>query len=684
MINKTEKEEKLYLDRIKTKLQESLDQIDKNVTEYAKELQAQKDYLWENKAGMDHAEKVSVRQSVTQSALTGEAALEKKKRLLKLMKSPWFGRFDFKENGSQVALPVYIGVHAYYDEVQKQNLIYDWRAPVSTMFNDFETGSARYEAPSGTIEGEIILKRQFRIREGTMEYMLESSLNIHDEILQQELSKASDDRMKNIVATIQRDQNAIIRNETSHVLIIQGVAGSGKTSIALHRIAFLLYRFAETLSSKDILILSPNKVFADYISNVLPELGEERIPEKGMDELAAELLDHKYKFQTFFEMVSHSLEKPDEKFRERTRYKASHDIIARLNEYIQYIQNNYFEPEDLVVQRYPVPASYIMEKYNSLFRVPLFARFNEIVNATERDLLYYNRCEINATERNNLRSAVRKMFRITNLRDLYKDFYTWLGRPEYFKYAKASTYEHPDVFPLIFLRLSLEGVKPDARIKHLLIDEMQDYTPVQYAVISKLFPGKKTILGDANQIVHPDGSSNAEAISRIIPGADVMRINKSYRSTSEIAQFAQSILPQSEFEVIERHGPAPVIMKCRNMEEQVSAINRIIADFQDSKHHSLGIVCKTQKQANHWYNLLIGGNNRIILLNAESASFSNGVIITTVHMSKGLEFDEVIIPDADSRHYHSDVDRGLLYIACTRAMHRLHLLYQKTPSGFLP
>jgi DNA helicase-2/ATP-dependent DNA helicase PcrA len=402
-----------------------------------------------------------------------------------------------------------------------------------------------------------------------------------------------------------------------------------------------------------------------------------------MDELANELLDRKYTFQSFFEMVSRTMEKEDEQYRERIRFKSSTNLINKLNEYISFIQNNYFLPANLMVKRHPVPAPYIMELYNSLFRVPLFARFNEIVKVIERDLLYYNRYEINATERNTLRSSVKKMFRITNLRDLYKDFYGWLGKPEFFTYAKGSVYEHPDVFPLIYLKISLEGIKPDGKIKHLLIDEMQDYTPVQYAVLAKLFPGRKTILGDAHQVVNPDGAVNAEEIASVFAGADIMKINKSYRSTSEIARFAQSIFPQSEFEVIERHGPEPTVKKCRNMSELKDELHCMLDDFKTSGYHSLGIICKTQKQANSLFTIMNGGENSIILLNAESVSFAKGIIITSVHMSKGLEFDQVIIPDADAKHYGSDIDRGLLYIACTRAMHRLHLLYQKEPTPFI-
>ncbi|WP_291862409.1 UvrD-helicase domain-containing protein [Marinilabilia sp.] len=489
--------------------------------------------------------------------------------------------------------------------------------------------------------------------------------------------------MKHIVATIQRDQNAIIRNEDSQVLIIQGVAGSGKTSIALHRIAFLLYRFRETISSKDILILSPNKVFADYISNVLPELGEEQIPEIGMEELANQLLDGKYRFQTFFEQVSLLLEKEDESFRERIQFKATFEFVSKLNEYLAFIENNYFEPEMIMVQRNPIPDSYIADKFKSLHRVPLFSRFNEIVSHIERDLFYYNQYEISGKERNELRKTVKNMFRVTNLRELYKDFYQWLGRPEMFKYARASTFEYPDVFPLAFMKLKLEGFKTFSHVKHLLVDEMQDYTPVQYSVLSRLFSCKKTILGDANQSVNPFSSSNSDSIAKVFPGADCMLLNKSYRSTSEIARFAQKIQPDSDLEVVERHGEAPSVDAFKSKNAQIEEIKTIVDEFELSDYHSLGIVCKTQKQAAKLYAALTDHYDRLLLLSAETGAFGQGIIITSSHMAKGLEFDQVIVPDADDRNYQNEVDRGLLYIACTRAMHRLNLLYVKEKSPFL-
>ena len=683
MFNQYEKDERVYLDKMKEKLRDTLRRIDRNVSDYTKELQAQKDYLYENKAGMDHAEKVSVRQSVQTAALTGEAALERKKKLQKLLLSPYFGRFDFAENNNENEVPVYIGIHAYFDEDEKTNLIHDWRAPISSLFYDFENGPAYYESPNGTVEGQILLKRQFRIRHGKMEYMIESSLNIHDEILQQELSKSSDDKMKHIVATIQRNQNAIIRNESSRELIIQGVAGSGKTSIALHRIAFLLYRFRESINSKDILILSPNKVFADYISNVLPELGEEKIPEMGMEELAAQLLENKYRFQTFFGQVATLHEKKNEAFKERIRFKSTFGFMNKLNEYLTHIENHYFAPETLMVKRNPIPADYIEEHFRKWHRVPLFSRFNKVVEDIERDLLFYNNYELSGKERNELRKSVKNMFRITNLRALYKDFYEWLEQPEMLKMAGRGAYEYTDVFPLIYLKIKLEGARSFSKTKHLLVDEMQDYTPVQYAVLARLFPCKKTVLGDANQTVNPFSSSDAGTIQKVFPAAEVMKLNKSYRSTYEIAAFAQNISPNSELELIERHGENPVVERFKNKSEEIEGLKNEIRSFKKTAFQSLGIVCKTQKQAEQLHETINEDFHEMVLLTEESASFSSGIIICSVHMSKGLEFDHVIVPHASEKTYRDEVDRHLLYIACTRAMHRLHILYCGTATPFI-
>ena len=520
MYNPTEQDERNHLDDIKNKLTVAINHADANVNSLSQEIQDSKDYLYENKAGMDHVEKVAVRQSIEQYAIKGENAAQKMKRLRKLIESPYFGRLDFIRKGERKRLPIYVGIHSFLDMENNINLIHDWRAPISSMFYDFELGPAHFEAPSGTTRGNILLKRQYRIREGEMEFMLESSLNIHDDILQKELSATSDQKMKDIVATIQRDQNRIIRNEDARVLIIQGVAGSGKTSIALHRIAFLLYRFKETISSRDILIVSPNKVFGDYISNVLPELGEEKIEETGMEELANQLLNNKVKFQTFFEQVSTILEKGKQDFIDRVKFKSSNEFIAKLDEFLLHIENEYFKPEDIFVRRFPVPAWFIEKRYKGYHRLPVLKRFPEMVKDIITNIDIHYKYQVETSEKNAIKKAIEKMFRTMNLRLIYKGFYEWLGHPEMFKYARASTFEYADVFPFIYLKMRLEGMRPDDKVKHLLVDEMQDYTPIQYAVLAKRFPCNKTILGDRNQSVNTHSSSSSDEIQKVFVGAE--------------------------------------------------------------------------------------------------------------------------------------------------------------------
>jgi len=677
------KEEKEYLGVVKEKLKNTLLLINERVKSQARELHETKKYLYENKAGMDHVEKVSVRQSVTQGALLGEGAVKKRKQIQKLLESPYFGRIDFSEKGHHDSIALYIGVHSFFDESTGVNLIHDWRAPISSMFYDFELGEAFYLAPAGKVEGSISLKRQYRIRRGKLEYMLENASNVYDELLQQELSRASDNKMKNIVATIQRDQNPIVRNETSRVLIIQGVAGSGKTSIALHRIAFLLYRFKDTISADNILIISPNKVFADYIANVLPELGEEKIPEMGMEELAAKVLENKYQFQTFFEQVALLLEKNDKGLRERIQFKSSGDFLSKLEQYLVHINNEYFVPADIVVSRSPVPAWFIKEKFESFHRLPIMKRFAYIAQAIEENIRYYYKKEVSLAERKEILSEVTKMFRITNLRLLYKDFYGWLGRPELLKMTVRSKYEYADVFPLVYLKLRLEGYQAFENVKHLLVDEMQDYSPVHYAVLARLFPCNKTILGDANQKVSLLGSSTAEAIKGVFQEADVVKLRRSYRSTFEITRFAQQILPDSDLIAMERHGEMPALKGHPDEMEEVRSVSEHIKEFQKSGYHSMGLICKTPQQADWLYEQLNGAAGSIARITDQSAAYSTGIVITTVHLSKGLEFDKVIVPFVTSQNYKTELDKHLLYIACTRAMHLLELSYSKSPSKFI-
>lgn len=677
--NQTEKQEKEYLKQIISFLKKVIGNTDASVKDHVDTLAEYKDYIWSNK-DIDPHEIRSMRESILNHFALGESVINKRKRLTKILAIPYFGRIDFleKKENSKV-MPTYIGIHTFYDPESRATLIHDWRAPVSSMFYDHELGEAGYRSPSGEIKGEISLKRQYRIRGGKMEFMIESALTVHDDILQKELSSNVDDKMKNIVATIQREQNQIIRNEDIRTLIIQGVAGSGKTSIALHRIAYLLYTFRDSISSKDILIISPNKVFSDYISNVLPELGEETVPETSMEQILSGVLEHKYKYQTYFGLVNELLEKPSSSLIDRIAYKASFGFISELDKFILHIENTYFKAADVKLTKYiTIPAPFIEEQYLRFNRYPIRRRFDAMADYMLDMLKIQYAFTVTTAGRNLLKKEIRLMFAGNNDIQVYKDFFKWTNNPGMFKMRKGHTLEYSDLAPLAYLHLALEGNgNQPFRVKHLLIDEMQDYSPIQYKVIQKLFPCRKTVLGDAGQSVNPYGSSTAETIQKSLTASEIMKLCKSYRSTFEITDFAQKIHPNAELEPVARHGEKPQILQFGSAVEELSGIMGLISTYRKSGYKSLGIICKTEQQAREMADVLKSYANDISFLSSQSSAFVQGIVITSAHMAKGLEFDEVIIPQTDERNYRSEIDKSMLYVAVTRAMHRLTLTFHE-------
>jgi len=684
MLNPKESDEREYLKKVLTMLYSAFENIEQKISDYSREILETKRYMYENKSSLDPAEKAANRVEVRYNVSFGESAVKEREKLRKLIQSPYFGRIDYVNTGEAKEQAVYIGIHSFIDPSASHNIIFDWRAPISSMFYDFELGSAYYLAPVGRIEGEVHLKRQYRIRQSQMEYMIESSLNIGDEILQKELNQASDDKMKNIVATIQREQNAIIRNEDAKVLILQGVAGSGKTSIALHRVAFLLYRYKSTLTSNNILIISPNKVFSNYISNVLPELGEENILEMSFDDIATTMMGKKYKYQTFFQQVEGLLEEGNDDMIERIRFKSSNGFVELLQAYLEYAENEYFQPADLNFGVGSISKKDLLSRYHANKRLPIKKRLEKI----EDDLIAkYKRDtgkKLDSKMLREIRDNILSLYRFPDAVSLYENFYHYIKREELFLFLHKNTFEFSDVFPYIYVKMFFEGVEQDYKaIQHLLVDEMQDYTPIQYAALVKLFSCKMTILGDSNQSLNPYSSSTVEKIQPFFQDCDCMELCKSYRSTLEITRFAQRIQENKKLIPIERHGEKPSVMICSTAEEEMVKIQDLIQQFKSSGYTSLGIICKSQKLANQLYEKVRTFCENAMLLDFDSSEFKEGITISPVHLSKGLEFDQVIVPNVSEQCYHTQLDRSLLYIACTRAMHRLDLTYYGEKTKFI-
>lgn len=657
-----------HLEDINHQLDNALNDAEADVERIDREYMDMKRYMAGYRGEIDPHEMFQNELGLRQIDRTGAFAVEVRDKVAKLKDSPYFARIDFRTEPAGVVDIFYIGLFAFRHD--NKLLISDWRSPVASMFYDCEVGSAGYNAPVGRIDGELTRKRQFKIKNGRMVYALESSVNIGDDVLQQELSHTSDEKMKSIIATIQKEQNQIIRNENAGTLIIQGVAGSGKTSIALHRIAFLLYRFKDRLSAKNVTILSPNKVFGDYISNVLPELGEEPIYEVSFADIAKIQLENVIDFEADKDPLGNN----DAGWALRVRFKSTLDFVKRLDEFTRQIPDIVFQPVDYTYGHFTAKADTIKTRFYAYSKYPVKRRLQMVADDIYDRFDTDNIMEDDIPKSRTILKALKQMLKIKNTLALYKEFYKRNDIPKMFRMPAKKTLEWADVYPFLYIHAVFEGLHESSIIKHLVIDEMQDYTPIQYATLNLMFKCQKTILGDYGQFINPNHQHTLEDLLQLYDGAEFIELSKSYRSTYEIISFAKQIKVAGVIDAIERHGESPAVIKCHNEHDEMINIKNGIDTFMQRAYSSLGIITKTNHDANKLYELL-SADHDVHLISPESSSFANGISITSIQMSKGLEFDEVIIPFVNSDTYNTDYDRSLLYIASTRAMHRLTLLY---------
>ena len=662
-------EEAAHLRRLLGMIQEELKGAQLAVDKMDEEYREAQQYMADRR-GEDNARDMFQSQMLlSQIDSQGASAVVYRDRLKKTKDSPYFARIDFRLQGEEEASPYYIGLYAFRH--QRQLYVIDWRSPVASMFYDFELGEAHYDAPQGSTAGEITLKRQFKIVNGELEYAFDSSQNIQDDILQQELAHTSDEKMKSIISTIQKEQNRIIRDEKAHTMIIQGVAGSGKTSIALHRVAFLLYRYRNTIKAQNVTIISPNKVFGSYIAGVLPELGEEPIFEASLEDLALVQLEDGVDFVGDRD----PLETSDPAWEERVKFKSTVEFVRLLDDFIARLPKLAFQPRDYEYKEWKVPAEWIAQRVDVYKRYPLMKRLemaaDDIHSRLENEFLREER----PPHRNQIFQALRKMLSMKTTLSAYRAFFRQLGkeRAKLYKPFQKGVLEWNDVYPYLYLQGAFTGLEESRLIKHLVIDEMQDYTPIQYAVLNRLFPCPKTILGDFSQAVNSEIARTLEDLRALYPGSSLMRLEKSYRSTWEIIHFAKKIVNQADFQAVERHGPPPQLLAFATEEEELFEICRQVEAFRQGRFNALGIITRTNAAAKELYKKLQGRGAPVSLVTPESSSYHNGAIVLSIQMSKGLEFDQVLVPQANGETYRTEFDRSLLYVACTRAMHQLAL-----------
>lgn len=631
----------------------------------------------------------------------------------RMIQSPYFGRIDFLEKGEDEAEKYYIGLSNLINE-DYDLLVYDWRAPASSMFYDYEIGSASYKCPEGTIDGELTLKRQYKVNNGKIEYMFDSNLKIDDDILQEILGKSTDNKMKTIVTTIQREQNKVIRNEEYKNLIVQGPAGSGKTSIALHRIAFLLYKHREKITAQNIVIFSPNQVFNDYISNVLPQLGEENMYQTTFKEYMHKALGSKLRKEDYSDLMEYILNAKQEPDYERRikniRYKSSVEFIDILKNYAAIVEKEDRGFIDIVFRDKLIISAMELEElyYKDYISLPFKKRLDKI---RERILFFLRPCEkerikeifqdlwdtgnyfekTEATEksivmvREETKDIYREIDRITrfDLVDIYKKLFEKLEmeiRSYTLETLEAQKLNYEDQPPMLFLKGALGDVPKTSDIKYVIIDEAQDYTPLQYEIFYQLFNHASiTMLGDLNQSINPFMNvGDYSNISHIFPedNTSIINLTKSYRSTFEITRFSRRLLNKElEAEYVERRGEEPIVASFPDGDSINERISKDIEMYKEQGYKSIGIITRTIKEADEVYGFL-KDKTEVKCITKDDDEYINGTLVIPAHLAKGLEFDVVLVYNAGDENYSCEEERLLFYTACTRALHRLCVYYK--------
>lgn len=682
------------------------------------------------------------------------------KKYKKLVVSPYFGRIDFSEAPEGEAEKIYLGIGSLMED-DGTFLIYDWRAPISSLYYDGAPGPASYDTPGGLVTGTMELKRQFVIGSGNIEVMFDTGVTIGDELLQQVLSHSADDRMKSIVATIQKEQNAIIRNDRSRMLVVQGAAGSGKTSAALQRVAYLLYKYREVLQADQMLLFSPNPLFNSYVSTVLPELGEENMQQTTFQMYLEHRLGQEFQLEDVFSQTESLLNAPEGSDavtrREGITYKSSVQFLSVIRRYVNLLEREGMLFKPLMFQGRAVVGKEEMERqfYSYDAGITLANRIELMTGWLLKKTAAFSMEERNAAwveEQIELLDASEYQRAYQTMRrkggghnDSFDDFDTeksllaryivsqrlkplrgWTKRgrfvdvnalysrlfqdrelmesldngrtlPEAWDDICRLTVEslnrnelaYEDATPFLYLKELSQGFRTNTQIRHVIVDEVQDYSPFQLEFMRRLFPrAKMTVLGDLNQAIYAQGEVLGELAGLVsIYGAEnteVVSLTRSYRSTYEIVEFTRAMIPGGEKIVpFNRRGELPLLTVVDTEDKLLASVEQDVLDLHSQGYHYVAVICKTAEESAYVHGKL-QNSLPVRLVTKDTPNFQKGTLVLPAYLAKGVEFDAVIIYDGSEEKYGRESERKLFYTACTRAMHLLHIYSLGQPNHFLP
>lgn len=669
-------EEEEYLRTVTAKIRGQIERTREALFRGQKEIDSMHDYYWLNYTEMDQYgyEDYDNQQALLEQVNANVQQAKRKQRLKRMLDSPYFGRVDFRYDGEDEEETFYIGIGNFAERTGAVPLIYDWRAPVSGLFYDYDKGAASYQAPSGTMEGEIREKRQYKIQDGKLIYAFSCDTKIDDDILKAELGLNGDVQLKTIVRTIQKEQNAIIRNTKDKILVIQGAAGSGKTSIALHRIAYLLYHDRERLRSSDILILSPSSVFSDYISHILPELGEESIREMSFDLFACrELNSAAGDCEDFYDYLERQLRFPDKEDDQRFREKQSASFIGLMEGFLAAAEEDLVELSGVYFKGLQKTEEEMIRLFYFRFQsTPLLKRLDAVREYVADEYETLHGRSLSEEEQEYLRGIFDRMYLTKDIYEIYNRMllmYGYAPLPDMEPDKRIIPYE--DVYPLLYLKFRLFGQRTRKEIRHLVIDEMQDYSYLQYTILSQMFACPMTILGDRAQTLDGSGRDVLSFLAKIFgKKLKKIEISRSYRSTLEIARYSAGLIGLEGITFFERRGKEVKEQTFSGTDELLDAVVRNIS----GEYKTAALLTMTEEEACDLYRLVKkkAAEKGILAhyVNRDSRTFEPGLTVTTYYLAKGLEFDQVFAAFPEEDHPFS---RQAAYISATRALHELYM-----------
>lgn len=671
-------------------------------------------------------------QELSQHARSYRLAQGRREHLERLQSTPYFGRFDFREEGAAESEAIYIGTMSLSDPTTHEMIIYDWRAPISGIYYDYGPGPASYEAPDGMVSGEMLLKRQFIIRGGKLLSAFDTGVTIGDEMLQRMLGQHADDKMKSIVTTIQREQNKIIRETKRKYVFVQGVAGSGKTSAALQRIAYLLYKYRKVWLPEQFILFSPNDVFNDYVSNVLPELGEDSIPQTTFYDYVWRRLKHvrevEHPYDQLEYLYSYTSEQREADIRTAgIRLKASLEFAERIDAFAETLSERGVRFRPLTRNGKTIVSATILEKlfYKTYQKQKMPMRLssmqewlNERVSELERKraaALFQKwskepkylgtddelkRLSIAKSRKTYgpIREQIKK-FGFLDIIETYlhlfesaleqkdslpvgSDLWNRIAADTSERLTSAERLPYEDAVPMLYLLEALHGASRMNRVRVCVVDEAQDYTPLQWAYLQRLFPNAGiTAVGDLSQAIHESISDAGHLESaQLFPEEETftLRLNRSYRSTRQIVDFTRSLLSDEVvIEPFNRDGEKPkvsVVSEAAADDAYAAVAADNIAHLRKGGYHSIAVITKTAAERDEAHRLLMEQGIELTKLTNDTKVFPTGTVVMPSYMSKGLEFDACLVWNANADNYSSGIERKLLYTVCTRALHRLIII----------